>query len=75
MEPEESVGSMKTSFLHLINKLRDLCKIFSNKDYTNKILRFLCREVQPKVTTIKVANDLSILDITKLYGKLVEHEK
>lgn len=38
MEAGESVDSMQTRFLHLINKLRDLGKIFSNKDCTNKIL-------------------------------------
>lgn len=53
MEPGESVDSMQTRFLHLINKLRDLGKTFSNKDCTNKILRSMCSECQPKVSTIK----------------------
>lgn len=34
----------------------------------------MCKEWQPKVTTIKDANDLSFLDITKLFEKLAEHK-
>lgn len=63
MEPEESMDSMQTRFLHLINKLSNLGKTFYNKDFTNKILRSMCREWKPKVTSIKESNDLSILDI------------
>lgn len=40
----------------------------------NVDLRSMCREWQPKVTAIKESNDLSTLDITNLFGKLVEHE-
>lgn len=72
--PGELVDSMQTRILHLINKLRDLCKTFSNKDYTNKILKSMCMEWKAKVVMIKEANDLSTLDITKLFGKLDEHE-
>lgn len=36
MEPEESVGSMQTRFLHLINKLNNLGKSFYKKDYAKK---------------------------------------
>lgn len=31
-------------------------------------------EWQPKVTAIKESNDLSNLDITNFFGKLVKHE-
>lgn len=34
----------------------------------------MCRELQPKVTAIKEASDLSTLDITKLFVKLFDHE-
>lgn len=74
MEPRESVDFMQTRFLHLINKRQDLSKIFSNKDCINKILISMCREWQPKVIAIKEVNDISTLDIIKLFGKLVEHE-
>lgn len=74
IEPREFVDSMQTRFLHLINKLRDLDKTFPNKVCTKKILRSMCKEWKTKVTAIKEANDLNTLDITKLFGKLVEHE-
>ena len=44
VDPEESVDSMQTRFLHLINKLRNLGKIFSKKCFTNKIFRSMYRE-------------------------------
>lgn len=34
----------------------------------------MCKEWQPKVIAIKESNDLSSLNITKLFGKLAEHE-
>lgn len=40
MEPGESVNSMQTKFLYLINKLNNLKKYVSNKDCTNRILRY-----------------------------------
>lgn len=73
MEPGESVESMHTRFLHLIDKLNNLGKSISNKNSANKILRSMCMEWKPKVTTIKESNDLNT-DITMLFGKLVEHE-
>lgn len=74
MELRESVDSMLTRFLHLINKLRNLGKTYSNKDYPNKILRTMCREFQPKVIAMKESKNPCTLDITKLFRKLVEHE-
>lgn len=73
-EPGESVDPMQTRFLHLINKLNNLGKSVSNKDYANKILRSICREWQPIVASIKEFNDLSTFDNTNLFGKLVEPE-
>lgn len=55
---------MQKRFTHLINRLNALGKPISNELATNKVLRCLSRESQPKVTTIKEANDLTTLDIT-----------
>lgn len=63
IEPREFVESMQTHFLHLINKLYNLGKFVSNKDCANKILRFMCRERQLKVTSIKEYNNLNTLDM------------
>ena len=47
----------------------------SNELSTNKVLRCLNREWKSKVTAIKEANDLKVLDLTTLFGKLEEHEQ
>ena len=39
-----------------------------------KILKFLDRNWQPKVTTILESKDLSIITVVALFGKLKEHE-
>ena len=75
MEQGETIADMQKRFTHLINRLHSLGRPVSNDVATNKILRCLNREWQPKVTAIKEANDLTILDLTTLFGKLQEHEQ
>src|SRR3954471_13544466 len=75
MEDGESIESMQKRFVHLKNRLNSLDRHVSNAVATNKILRCLNMEWQPKVTAIKEANDLNTLDITTLFGKLEEHEQ
>lgn len=62
-------------FIHLINCLNALGKPISNELATNKVLRCLSREWQPKVIAIKEANNITTLDITTLFGKLEEHQQ
>lgn len=50
-------------------------KPISNKIATNKVLRCLSREWQPKEPVIKEANNLTKLDITTLFRKLEEHRQ
>lgn len=74
IEPGETMESIQTRFLYLISKLDNFGKSFFKEDCANKILRYMCREWKPKVTTTKESNDLNNLDITKLFGKLSKHE-
>lgn len=53
MKQGESIFDMQKRFIHLINCLNALGKSISNELATNKVLRCLSREWQPKVTTIK----------------------
>jgi len=53
MEDGEIISSMQIWYTHIINKLQNLGKIISNQDCTNKILRCMTKEWQPKVTSIK----------------------
>ncbi|MCH88300.1 phytoalexin-deficient 4-2 protein, partial [Trifolium medium] len=74
MEDGESISSMQMRFTHIVNKLQNLGKDIPNQDCTNKILRCMTREWQPKVTTIKESQNLNTLSIITLFGKLKEHE-
>ena len=73
MKHGETIADMQKRFSHIINHLHTLGHVTPNVVATNKILRCLNREWQPKVTAIKEANNLATLDITTLFGKLQEH--
>ncbi|XP_058766926.1 uncharacterized protein LOC131640543 [Vicia villosa] len=75
MKQGESISEMQKRFIHLTGRLNALGRPVSNENATNKILRCLRREWQPKVTAIKEANDLTTLTITSLFGMLEEHEQ
>ena len=75
MKQGESVSDMQKRFVYLVSRLNALGKPISNEIATNKILRCLRREWQPKVTAIKEANDLTTLTITTLFGMLEEHQQ
>jgi len=74
MEDGETISSMQMRFTHIVNKLQNLGKTISNQDCTNKILRCMTKEWQPKVTAIKEAQNLNALSMITLFGKLKEHE-
>lgn len=48
MEPGEFVDFMQTIFLHLINKLQNLGKNFSNKDRNKKTIEIYVHGVATK---------------------------
>ena len=75
MKHGETIIDMQKRFTHLINRLNALGKSISNDIATNKVLRCPNREWQPKVVAIKEENDLKVLDLTTLFGKLEEHEQ
>jgi len=74
MEDCETIPSMQMRFTHIVNKLQNLGKKISNQDCTNKILRCMTKEWQPKVTAIKESQNLNALSMITLFGKLKEHE-
>ncbi|XP_050888687.1 uncharacterized protein LOC127093827 [Lathyrus oleraceus] len=75
MKHGETIVDMKKRFTHLINRLNAIGKPVSNEISTNKILRCLNREWQPKVIATKEVNNLLTLDTTTLFGKLKEHKQ
>jgi len=74
MEDGETISSMQMRFTHIVNKFQNLGKTISNQDCTNKILRCMTKEWQPKVTAIKESQNLNALSMITLFGKLKEHE-
>ena len=74
MNDGETISSMQMRFTHILNKLQNLGKTISNQDCTNKILRCMTKEWQPKVTAIKESQILNGLSMITLFGKLKEHE-
>ena len=67
MKDGETISSMQMRFTHIVNKLQNLGKTISNQDYTNKILRCMTKEWQPKVTAIKESQNLNALSMITLW--------
>ena len=65
---------MQKRFTHIVNHLVGLGKEFNKEELNIKVLKCLDRNWQPKVTAISESNDLSIITIVELFGKLREHE-
>jgi len=74
MEEGKAISSMQMRFTHIVNKFQNLGKDILNQDCTNKILRCMTRESQPKVTAIKESQNLNAFIMITLFGKLKEHE-
>ncbi|KAF1863095.1 hypothetical protein Lal_00041082 [Lupinus albus] len=65
---------MQKCFTHIVNHRVALNKVFANGELTNKVLTFLDRAWQPKVTTIMESKDLYSMSLAILFGKLQKHE-
>ena len=75
MTKEESVKEMFTRFTEIINNLNSLGRTFTNEEKVRKILRCLPKSKWgPKVTAIEEAQDLTLLTLDNLLGKLITHE-
>ena len=75
MEANESIKEMFTRFTEIINNLDSLGKTFTTEENVRKILRSLPKaKWEPKVTAIEEAQDLTVLELDDLQGKLLTHE-
>ena len=71
----ERVMEMTNGIMDIITNLKKLEKIYSKIDINHKILRELPKKLwESNVTSIKEANDLSILAHDELIGKLLTYE-
>ncbi|KAF1865894.1 hypothetical protein Lal_00033352 [Lupinus albus] len=70
----ELIHMFPYEFIHIVNLLVTLDKVFANGDLTNKVLRCLDRKWQPKVSTIMESKDLDSMLLATLFRKLQEHD-
>ncbi|XP_074283543.1 uncharacterized protein LOC141608090 [Silene latifolia] len=74
MEPNETLDSMSTRFLSIINELKNLGRTFPTEDIARKVLRSLTKKWHPKVTVMEECRDLANLSYQELIGALMAHE-
>jgi len=74
MGDREAVMDMYTRFTHITNELKSLGKTFTTEELVRKILRFLPRSWEAKVTAIQEAKDLKVLSLDELIGNLQTYE-
>ncbi|GAV68062.1 UBN2 domain-containing protein, partial [Cephalotus follicularis] len=65
---------MYARFNDIINALKGLGKVYPNDELARKILKYLSKSWEPKVTAIEEANDLSTLPLEDLLRSLMTHE-
>jgi len=73
MSDRETVMDMYTHFTHITNELKSLGKSFTTEELVRKILRFLPRSWEAKVTAIQEVKDKAIT-LDELVGNLQTHE-
>jgi len=74
MGDRETVMDMYTRFTHITNKLKSIGKYFSTEELVRKILRFLPRTLEAKVTAIQEAKDMKAITLDELKGNLQTYE-
>jgi len=74
MGDHETIMEMYTRFTHITNELKSLGKTFTTEELVRKILRFLPRTWEAKVTAIQEAKDLKTLSLDELIGNLQTYE-
>ena len=68
MKNGETISELQTRFTHIVNHLLGLGKMFEDDELSTKILNFLTRTCESKVTTIKESKDLASLSMEALFG-------
>ncbi|XP_074301634.1 uncharacterized protein LOC141633036 [Silene latifolia] len=74
LEPNETLDSMSTRFLSIINELKNIGRTFPTEDIARKVLRSITKKWRPKVTVMEECRDLTNLSYQELIGALMAHE-
>jgi len=70
----ETIGNVQKRFTRIVNHLKDLGKVFEEKELNVKILKSLNKTRQLKVMTISESKDLTSITHVELFKKLREYE-
>jgi len=70
MGDRETIVDMFTRFTHITNELKSLGITFTIEELVRKILRFLPRTWEAKITAIQEAKDLKAISLYELIGNL-----
>ncbi|XP_068498503.1 uncharacterized protein [Phaseolus vulgaris] len=74
MQKGETIAEVPKRFTHIVIHLMSLGKMFEKEELNIKILKFLDKSWQPKVTAISKPKDLTSMTTASLFGKHREHE-
>ena len=74
MGDRETVMDMYTRFTHITNELKFLRQSASTEELVRKIIRFLPKTWEAKVTAIQEAKDMKAITLGELIGNLQTYE-
>jgi len=74
MKQGENIADVQKRFIHIVNHLKHLGKIFEEEELNVKVLKSLNRTWLPKVTAISESKDLTSMMHAELFGKLRKYE-
>ena len=76
MKNGETISELQTRFTYIVNHLLGLRKTFEDDVLNIKVLNFLTRTWEPKITMIKESKDLASMSTEAVFKKLLacEHE-
>ena len=74
MKNGETISELQTRFIHIVNHLLGLEKMFEDDELNIKILNYLTRTWEPNITMIKESKDLASMSMEALFKKLLAYE-
>jgi len=74
MKNGETISKLETRFIHIVNHLLGLEKMFEDEELNIKILNCLTRTRELKITAIKESKDLASMTMEGLFEKLLVYE-
>ncbi|KAK2968050.1 hypothetical protein RJ640_001289 [Escallonia rubra] len=74
MKENESINETYSKFTLIINRVKILGKVYPENEMVRKVLRYLSKRWEAKVTAIQEAKNLNVLELEELVECLMTHE-